>query len=345
VPLSIAEITRAFQNGHSTILNYVTGRDSSIVFTINAAGKASATVLSVGTKQIIGQINSLLASLAQHDNSAENALSDRLLHSLYSSLLPESVRSQLPTNPDDQLIIIPDGILENVPFAALLDNQNKYLVANHTLSLSPSLVALLDNPPRYTDSPSFLFVTGSADTSEQKESTAQVKEIAQRLPPSAVNYLIGTEANIRNLQEQANGKGAVQLAGDVEMTANGMDAVLPLKSKDEQSQAKVSDLFATTLSCDTFVINGGSKKKVEDLDRNIMQPITTIACTLRYAGARHDVISIWSSDNKEELADFYKEQLSGLKPAAALRKAELSQISRNNHPSTWASLQIFAPLY
>ena len=47
----------------------------------------------------------------------------------------------------------------------------------------------------------------------------------------------------------------------------------------------------------------------------------------------------------EELGEFYKGQLSGLQPAAALRKAELAQLAHNSQPGAWASFQIFAPLY
>ena len=127
---------------------------------------------------------------------------------------------------------------------------------------------------------------------------------------------------------------------------NGLNTILPLKAKDEQSQATVADLFATTLSCDAIVIGGSAVKKVDEQTRNVMQPPSTVASALRYAGVRHDVMSIWPSNNQsQEIIDFYKEQLSGVSPVIALRRAELSQVAHNAHPAEWASLQIFGPLY
>ena len=138
------------------------------------------------------------------------------MHSLYSVLIPESVRSLLPSNPDDLLVIIPDGPLDSVPFSALVDNQNKFLVSSHTISLSPSLAALQDNASKYADSPSFLFAAGASNPGEQIDNIAQAKDMAQALPPSTVTYLIGEEANLKNLQEQGNGKADINVAGEVD---------------------------------------------------------------------------------------------------------------------------------
>ncbi len=45
----------------------------------------------------------------------------------------------LPNNPEDKVVIIPDGSLYLVPFNALIDAEGSYLVERHTLSIAPSL--------------------------------------------------------------------------------------------------------------------------------------------------------------------------------------------------------------
>ncbi len=345
VPIAIADLNRTLDASHSTILDYVVGKDSSIVFTIKAGGKITATNLNIGDKQFVGLINSLLPCFGPNSNAADNASVNKVLHSLYGALLPESVRNALSQNADDLLMIIPDGPLDALPFNALIDNQNKFLVSSHTISLSPALANLIDSPPRYTDSPSFLFCAGAANPGEQIDNIAQAKDIAQALPPNAVTYLIGEEANLKNLQEQGNGKGSVQICGGVDLSGNALNNALPLKAKDEQSEAKASDLFAISLSCDAAVLNGGEVKKIEEQARNFMQAPSTIACAFRYAGARHVVVSLWQTSGNQEMSDLYKAQLSGVSPIVALRKAELAQIARNIYPGDWASLQIFGPMY
>ena len=57
-------------------------------------------------------------------------------------LLIQPVADRLPTNPDDRVILIPEGSLLLVPFAALQDASRKYLIEQHTLSISPSIQVL-----------------------------------------------------------------------------------------------------------------------------------------------------------------------------------------------------------
>ncbi len=345
-PLSVTDITRVLQTSRSTIVDYVVGRDSSIVFTLSPGGKTVATILSTGKKQIIGQVNSLLAAFA-HDGT-DSALTDRLLHSFYTTLIPEPVKSVLPQNPEDLVVFIPDGPLDAIPFTALTDNQNKFLVASHSISLSPTISALLDSPPRYTDNPSFLFVAGNAQDSEKQNVADQLNNIAQALPSSSVTILSGADVSLKNIQEQGAGKAAIQVAGNIDLASDGLDSVLPIAANTGNTVATLADLFSTTLSCDVFVLNGVDVKKVEDQIGNPMSPLASAACAIRYAGARNGLLSIWhqSSDSQiKELSEFYKGQLSGIRPAVALRNAQLAQIRKNERPSVWASFQFFGPLY
>ena len=346
-PLAFTDITRVLQTSHSTIVDYVIGKDSSIVFTLSPGGKTAAIILNTGNKQILGQVNSLLAALAHENNPADLALSERLLHSFYSLLLPEQLRTGLPKNPDDVLVIIPDGPLDVIPFAALMDSQNKCLITSHTISFSPSISALLDSPPRYADNASFLLVAGKGQGTEQNDVVNQVQTIAATLPSSVVTVLRGNEANLKSIQEQGTGKTAIQISGNIDLNMKGLDSLLPVPNK-AGAQATVADLFSTLLSCDALVMNGVNVKKFEEQYGNAMSPLSSTACAIRYAGARTGLLSIWrqaTDSQNDELAEFYKGQLSGLHPAVALRRAQLAQLSKNGRASAWAAFQLFGPLY
>ncbi|MEZ4535212.1 MAG: CHAT domain-containing protein [Cyanobacteriota/Melainabacteria group bacterium] len=46
---------------------------------------------------------------------------------------------------DDQIVVIPDGVLYNLPFAALVSRKRlKYFVEEHLITLAPSMRSLLD---------------------------------------------------------------------------------------------------------------------------------------------------------------------------------------------------------
>lgn len=57
-------------------------------------------------------------------------------------LLIQPIADRLPTNPNDRVILIPESSLLLVPFAALQDSSRKYLIEQHTLSISPSIQVL-----------------------------------------------------------------------------------------------------------------------------------------------------------------------------------------------------------
>ncbi|MUG93457.1 CHAT domain-containing protein [Scytonema sp. UIC 10036] len=58
-------------------------------------------------------------------------------------VLIKPIADLLPQKPDEQLIFIPQGELFSVPFAALQDEEGKYLIEKHTISTAPS-VQILD---------------------------------------------------------------------------------------------------------------------------------------------------------------------------------------------------------
>ncbi len=62
----------------------------------------------------------------------------KLLH----QLLIEPIAHVLPNSPDEPVIVVPEGALFLVPFAALRDGTGAYLVERHQLSVTPSVQTL-----------------------------------------------------------------------------------------------------------------------------------------------------------------------------------------------------------
>ncbi|MEM8809811.1 MAG: CHAT domain-containing tetratricopeptide repeat protein [Cyanobacteria bacterium P01_G01_bin.38] len=65
----------------------------------------------------------------------------RPLKSLYGVLI-EPIQASLPTDPDAQVVFVPQGSLFLVPFAALQDSSGRYLIDDHTFAIAPSLQTL-----------------------------------------------------------------------------------------------------------------------------------------------------------------------------------------------------------
>lgn len=103
--------------------------------------------------------------------------------------------------PGTSLLLVPDGLLWNIPFAALVTPRGKHLIEEHSLSYTPSLTALhaLQSRKRLTEPEAELLAAGApllgsfAGTLPALEtSAAEVRQIAPLYSKAAV--LTGREA-------------------------------------------------------------------------------------------------------------------------------------------------------
>jgi CHAT domain-containing protein len=338
VPTNVPEIIRSAQDNRLTIIDYLVADNTTIVFTIDSTGKLTASKLPVGNKQLAPQV----ASLFSH--SENGTLTDhKNLQNLYSELLPEKIRAVLPQNPDQTVVIIPDGVLFNLPFAALIDPQSKYLVENHTLTMATSMGVFLDIPPRYTSEHSL--IVAIAPTQHARDEEANM--ISSVFEPEQVTRLNGKDAEIGTLQEQAKGKGTLHFPNNLSLQdSNPFRSVVPLLSvaKEGEAPSKVTAnrLFEINLPNDLAVWSASSVN-AKDLHGNAVRLFSR---GLSYAGVRNVMMSLWvepDASRTSELIDFYKSRGKGLNQAQALRKAQLLALSKNPSPRTWAAFQLLGP--
>jgi CHAT domain-containing protein/tetratricopeptide (TPR) repeat protein len=348
VPATIADVTKAVQASHATVLEYLIGGNSTVVFVVNGAGRISPFVLPVGRKRLETQVTSLLSAVPTSDaNSANSALTEkRILQALYPELMPPSVEALLPDNADQIVAIIPDGILFNLPFAALVNPQGKYFIEKHTITLASSIGLFLDSPPRYADDLSVV-VACSRPKNTGDSSDDEATTISGLFEPEYVTRLIGKDADMKSIQEQAKGKAVVHIADDLAFSgSNPFKSTLPLIfGKDESGHKVTADhLFGLSIPSDLLVWSGTSVN-AKDLDGNTLNVFTR---GLNYAGVRNVLMSLWVEPGPQrtsELVDFYKNKQAGLNQAESLRKAELLALEKDPSPWTWAAFQLVGPGY
>ncbi|WP_413167829.1 CHAT domain-containing protein [Capilliphycus salinus ALCB114379] len=80
-----------------------------------------------------------LSPQTQQERLAKQTANLRQLH----DLLIQPIADLLPTDPSEKVVFMPQGELYLVPFPALMDEQNQYLIEKHTILTSPS-IQLLD---------------------------------------------------------------------------------------------------------------------------------------------------------------------------------------------------------
>ncbi len=103
----------------------------------------------------------------------------KLLGQLYESIIKPFEKEIQGKN----LVIVPDGALHYLPFAALLDAEGKFLVESHTISVVPSFTVLKYCMAKDTGKPKSVLAFGNPDLDDAKmdlpNAQLEVKAIAE----------------------------------------------------------------------------------------------------------------------------------------------------------------------
>jgi CHAT domain-containing protein/tetratricopeptide (TPR) repeat protein len=129
---------------HSTLLVYWVAERSTVIGVITPDGEISSTTVPIESSRLSELARSTTAML-KGGNSAGlmllGASQTKPWRELYQ-LLIKPVREQLPAAPGSLLTIVPHGPLFQVSFAALQDEQGKYLIESYRLHYTPSVGVL-----------------------------------------------------------------------------------------------------------------------------------------------------------------------------------------------------------
>jgi tetratricopeptide (TPR) repeat protein/CHAT domain-containing protein len=346
VPVRVEEITKRVKETHITIVDYLIGIHSTVVFVIGESGNIETFTLATGRKQLDAQIAAFLASTTNKTSTTPETATDngmQILRTLGRELMPTEIRQLLPKDPEKVVVIVPDGALFNLPFSALIDESGKYLVQEHTLTCLPTLSGIANaDVPLIGDSASGI-VVATPNTGQSVASGSEARAITNVFGTELVAKVTGKESEIANFQQQAQGKSYLHFALPLNLPqSNALWAVLPFFTNKEVSGGKLNavGLFKLPLTSDVAIWSG---TVVNPKDTH-GQAIKMFSRGLGYAGCKSVLMSLWQApeySRATEIGEFYKNKKDGLSEAQALRNAELLAISKNASPRNWAAFQLF----
>jgi CHAT domain-containing protein/Tfp pilus assembly protein PilF len=333
VPISLTEVIKTAGANRAAVIDYLVGNKWTIMFTLDTQRRLTAHRLNVGKDELQKQVASLLTASAKSDEAARTT-EHRLLQVLYNELLPEEARRVLPTNPEQMVVVIPDSVLFNLPFAALVSPQGKYLVETHTLTMAPSLNILMDAPHHSGD----MSVVMASQTPAQE--TSQISSV---FDPQQVVTLSGKDSEILKLQEQAKSSSIIHFSGNVQIPhSNALNSPIPLPATQPGDKVTANSLFDLHLPSDLAVLSGTSVNARDYKGHGVQ----VFARGLNYAGVRNVLMSLWAAPDPgrtSELVEFYRGQNKGMSQAQSLRKAQLLALSKDPSPRSWAAFQLLGP--
>ena len=271
-------------------------------------------------------------------------------------LLIDPIASLLPKDPNAHVIFIPQGSLFQVPFPALLDANDTYLIEKHTILTSPSIQVLaltrqqklaqkqpnsgnalvLGNPTMPSVSPS------PGEPKQQLSplpgAEAEALAIAPLLNTQAITGAQGTKAAIVQKMPQAS---IIHLAthGLLDDVRGLGSAIALAPSGNDDGLLTAEEIFDMKLQASLVVLsacNTGEGRITGD-------GVIGLSRALISAGVPSVIVSLWAvpdAPTSELMKAFYQNLQNNPDKAQALRQAMLTTMKTHPQPRNWAAFTL-----
>lgn len=373
-PLDLAS-TRQILDPGTFLLSYSVGQEHTVMYLVRPAGREPGFfvfTLAVKEKDLLARVQDF-RRLMQHHQVADRQLT-ALSRQLYDLLL-KPAESLLDES--DRLLIVPDGALQILPFAALRRNEKEYLVEwkpLHTV-VSATVYAELKKMRRMAGSQAVALaafgdprVPAAKDALERSANTEvrlasergfefgwlpfsrqEVEGIAALFPGRSQTYL-GADATEEHAKALGKDVRYVHFA-----THGLLDERFPLNSAlvltipDKFEEGKENGLLQAweifeqvRLDADLVTLSACNTGLGQEMSGEGLIGLTR---AFQYAGARSVLASLWSVDDlrtMELMKRFYSGLRDGKSKDEALRAAQISLLrSRpSSSPYYWAAFSL-----
>lgn len=345
----LAAVRKNLLNRKTAFLEYFVGLEKVFLFQIT---KKDFQVFSFEkSEHFQGDMQELLQLARKKQVTAPEASRlQELMYQVYQAYVAKGVEA-LP-NSIDRLLIVPDDVLNLVPFEILLAEEGgtQYLIQDYNIGYAYSATLFQKGQTKKEQQAEHLFLGFAPSFSTQiAENRDCSGEVLANLTHSAneiisVQELLGGEVM---LGKQANSNFFLDQAGHYKIihlaTHACMDEENPMQSKVFFADQPIinQELFNLNLSADMAVLsacNTGSGQLVKG------DGVMSLSKGFIHAGCPSALVSLWSVDDystSEIMINFYKYLKKGQSKDKAIRNAKLEYLSSadkvKRHPFYWAA--------
>jgi CHAT domain-containing protein len=272
-------------------------------------------------------------------------------------LLITPIANHLPKNPSDRVIFIPHESLFLVPFPALKDANNKYLIEKHTILTAPA-IQVLDYTRKNTETlniaslqPGDTLLVGNPimpitgiPPVQQRPLPGTEKEANKIAPILNTQPLIGKQATKSAVLQKISTAKIIHLAthgllyGFGERIP-GAIALAPDTPGVNEGLLKTTEIINLNLNADLVVLSACDTGGGEITGDGVVG----LSRSLLTAGAESVIVSLWAVDDSSTsdlMVEFYSQLQQNPDKAKALRQAMLSTIKKHPHPLHWAAFTL-----
>lgn len=258
-------------------------------------------------------------------------------------LLVAPIKDLLPEDPNELVVLIPQGSLFLVPFPALQDSAGEFLIEQHTLQISPSIQNLAMQPLANSNLKQQPLIVGNPEPMPESLSPlagaeAEAKAIAEILQTTP---LIGQEATEDAVINKMQHASLIHLATHGLFNEHqGLESSLAFSTSDNsEGFLTAAEILDLELNADLVVLsacNTGRGKITGD-------GVVGLSRSFLLAGAKNTLVSLWyvpDLSTSALMTNFYSQlQVNSNKPQA-LRQAMLDTMQVHPAPRDWAAFML-----
>lgn len=258
---------------------------------------------------------------------------------LYQQLIPfDNAETRLAQK---RITIIADGILQYIPFEALLTSKGEYLIESTEIHYNYSLSSAAQSQQNNTNIPeNFIAIAPTKFLNDQfgalETSTEELELLTNIFDANHFQY---KEATKKRFKEAYGNYKIVHLS-----THGGINNTTPWMAFYDEKMT-LDELYFTKNQSDLVVL---SACKTSDGELKKGEGVMSLARGFFNAGAKSVVSSLWDINEKASndiIQEFYKNILNGDTKSEALQKAKLTYIEQNKNtseasPYYWSGLTI-----
>ncbi|ANV85931.1 hypothetical protein AWQ21_15505 (plasmid) [Picosynechococcus sp. PCC 7003] len=304
----------------------------------------------------------------QRETPLENVSPNRIATKTDTSLqqlhqiLIDPIADLLPSNPDDDVIFMPQDALFGIPFPALQDANGEYLIEKHTILTSPSIQVLsqtaaqnkrLNSQPKPSNR---ALVVGNPfpypkNLNSLENAVTEAQNIGELL---GVKPLLGKAATEAKVLEQMSQADILHFATHASFDdQNGIRSAIYLTA---EPNAPDDDLFETPGRITAEEIFNQFENNPLNARLAVLSACDTgqgeitgdgvigLSRSLIAAGVPSVLVSLWSVDDastSELMTEFYRQwQNNNVDKATALRNAMLQTKAEYPEPYYWSAFTL-----
>ena len=327
-PVTLTEIQALLPEG-TTLLEYLTGRDDTVVWVIDRH-RAEVVRLPVDYQTLLGQVRQFRGAIA---NQAPLRDVQTRATALYRRLF-EPARGEIRGT---RLVIVPHGVLHYLPFGALRSPDGRWLVEDFALATLPSASVLRYLGDKATGATDRALAVGNPDLGPGlalRWAEREARMVGQHTPNATVLVKEdATEAEIKNRLEAAR---LIHFATHAEVNESDplSSALLLVPGAGQDGRLEVRELFGLDLHA-RLVVLSACETGLGKLSRG--DELVGLQRAFLYAGTPAVVTTLWKVDDRasyELMRVFYDRLNAG--PVEALRQAQAETMRAFPHPFAWA---------